>query len=59
MLTQRRVRIVPESFKRPIRPRVVPAAIPEREEHRPPERAGLTAVYGRASGWYYRRERER
>jgi len=59
MLTQRRARILRESFPEPRMPAAVPlCTAPAREERRPPARDGFTAVYGRVSGWYYRRERE-
>lgn len=59
MVTQRRVRIVPERAERPARLCVLPPTPPLREERRPPERHGFVPVFGRASGWYYRRERGR
>jgi hypothetical protein len=58
MMTQRRARIVPDRGRRSVPPCVVAPAIPVREDRRPPERTGFTLVYGRTSGWYYRRERE-
>lgn len=59
MMTQRRARILRESFSEPrVSAPVLPCTAPAREERRPPTRDGFTAVYGRVSGWYYRRERE-
>ncbi len=62
MVTQRRPRILSDQSDQAPSMRLPPAtATPPalREEQRPSERDGFTLVYGRASGWYYRRERGR
>ncbi len=59
MLTRRRARILPDRTPPPAPPQSAAAAPPPREERRPAARDGFTPIYGRASGWYFRRERGR